>query len=81
MNTSEKIIIGSTAVITVSAITMLVISKQYTEATQEITANLKDVHYILSKSREDIIAGNKELVEGNRLLRSMVKTSAEELVK
>jgi hypothetical protein len=79
MNTSEKIILGSTAIVTLSAITMLSLSKQYNEAAQEITTNLKDVHYILSKSREDIIAGNKELVEGNRILRSIVKKSSEDL--
>ena len=37
--------------------------------------NLKDVNYILSKSRDDIIAGNKELAKGNDILRTIVKKS------
>ena len=77
MTTSEKIIIGSTAVITISAVSLLLASKKYDAATQEVITNLKDVNYILSKSREDIIAGNAELAKGNEILRTIVKKSCE----
>ena len=79
MTTSDKIIIGSTAVIAASAITMMMISKKYDAAANDVLSELQDIHYILSRSREDIITGNKEIVEGNRILRSIVKQSAEDI--
>ena len=80
MTKNEKVIIGSTAVIGISALTMLAISKKYDAATQEILADLNNINYTLSKSREDIIAGNKSIDDGNRMLRSLLIKSAEENV-
>ena len=80
MTPNEKLIIGSTAVITVSALTILLVSKKYTLAAQEVVNNVKDVNFIMSKCRDDIIIGNRELAEGNRILRGIVKKSSENIV-
>lgn len=79
MSASDKIVIGSTIVIATSAVTMLAISKKYEKATTALTGDLQDIQYLLSRSREDIIAGNKAIVEGNRILRELVKNSAEDI--
>lgn len=79
MSASDKIIIGSTIVIASSAVTMLAISKKYEKATTALTGDLQDIQYLLSRSREDIIAGNKAIVESNRILRKLVKNSAEDI--
>ena len=79
MTTSDKIIIGSTVIVVASAITMLTISKKYEKATNVLTEDLQDIQYLLSRSREDIIAGNKSIVEGNKILREIVKSSAEDM--
>jgi hypothetical protein len=80
MTRTEKIIIGSTAIVSISAITMVLLSNKYERTAKEVATNLKDVHYVLSKSREDIIIGNKEIAEGNKILRTIVKKSSEENV-
>ena len=80
MTTSDKIILGSTAVIAVSAITMLAISKKYEVATEEALSELKDIRYSLSKTREDVIIGNRAISEGNQILRQIVKKTAEDIV-
>ena len=77
MTNLEKVVIGSTVIIAVSAVSILVVSKKYENATETVIENLKDVRYTLSKSREDIIVGNKEIVEGNKLLKLIVKQSAD----
>ena len=81
MTTSDKIIIGSTIVIAASAITMLTLSKKYEKATNVLNEELQDIHYLLSRSREDINAGNKAIVEGNNILREIVKSAAEDKAK
>ena len=76
METSDKIVIGATAVILASTITMLAIGKKYDRASTSVLSELQDIHYTLSKSREDIISGNKSIVEGNMILRTIVQQGA-----
>lgn len=77
---TEKIVVGSTIIIGASALAMMVMSKKFDIATEEIRSDLSDIRYTLSKSREDLIVLNRETVEGNRILRKIVKDSAEDIV-
>ena len=79
MTQNEKIIVGSTIVVTASALTLFMLSKKYNSLNKEIVSNLEDIQYTISKTREDIIVGNKEIADGNRILRKIVKQSSEEL--
>ena len=79
MTQNEKIIVGSTIVVTASALTLFMLSKKYNALNKEIVSNLEDIQYTISKTREDIIVGNKEIADGNRILRKLVKQSSEEL--
>ena len=81
MTNTEKIVIVSTGVVAASAITMMMLSKKYDAATSEVLNELKDIEYNLSRSREDIIIGNKEIVEGNRILRTLIKQSVDEMLE
>ena len=77
---TEKIVVGSTVIIGACAITMLAMSNKYDVATSGIQSELSDIRYTLSKSREDLIILNRETVEGNRILRKLIKESAEDIV-
>ena len=77
---TEKIVVGSTVIIGASALAMLVMSKKYDITAEEIHSDLSDIRYTLSKSREDLIILNRETVEGNRILRKLIKESAEDVV-
>lgn len=77
MTREEKaIIMGSAAVISISVLVMCRMTKKYNEDADEIITEIRDIHYELSKSREDIIVGNKEISEGNKLLKKIVKQTA-----
>lgn len=80
MTKTDKIIIGSTVVVATSAVTMLILSQKYEKSIKEVQADIQEIQYVLSRSREDILVGNREIVDGNRLLRSMVKEGAEAVV-
>lgn len=73
MELSDKIIIGSTIIVAASTITMLAVSKKYNDTISNVHAELQDINYILSRSNEDIIIGNREISEGNAILRTLVK--------
>lgn len=73
MTSNEKIIVGSTIVIAASAVAMIIISKEYETTKNQVLSDIKDIRYTISKTREDIIVGNREIVEGNNLLREIVK--------
>ena len=75
MTKTEKIIVGSTFIIGASAVAMLMMSKKYDVGTEQLRSDLSDIRYTLSKSREELIILNKETVEGNRILRKIVKDS------
>ena len=77
---TEKIVVGSTVIIGACALTMMAMSNKYNAATSEIQSELSDIRYTLSKSREDLIILNRETVEGNRILRKLIKESAEDIV-
>ena len=79
MTTTDKVIIGATAVVAISAITMLVISKKYDDASNAVINELYDIHQTLDKSHENILASNKAIAESNRILRKLVIESAEEV--
>lgn len=76
---TDKIIIAGTAIVVVTAAINYSVAKKYETAALGVQEELRDIEYLLSKNREDILIGNKEIVEGNRLLRSLVKKSAEEI--
>ena len=80
MNKTEKIIVGSTIIVGAAAVTMLLMSKKYDATVAEIHSDLSDIRYTLSKSREDLIILNKETVEGNRILRKIIKDSVQDFV-
>jgi hypothetical protein len=75
---TDKIIIGSTVIVTASTISLIMLSKKYARAANEVHGELQDIEYLLSKCREDILVGNKDINEGNKLLRSLIKKSLEE---
>ena len=80
MTKTEKIVAGSAIIIGASAVTMYVMSKKYNVATEEIRSDLNEIRYTLSKSREDLIILNRETVDGNRILRKLIKESAEDFI-
>ena len=78
MTTTDKIIIGAAAVTMMSAATFVYIDKKYKRKTSEVSEELQSIEYLLSKCREDIILGNKEISQGNKLLREIIKKSLED---
>ncbi len=75
----EKIIIGSALIIGLSAIAIQKMTRKYDEKTEWIVNELEIIDYEISKSREDIISGNRDIAEGNKLLRKLIKSQATEI--
>ena len=80
MTTSDKIVIGSTIIMGTAAITMIMMSRKFDTLAEDIHSEMGDIRYTLSKSREDLIVLNKATAEGNRILRKIIKDTAEEFV-
>ena len=78
MDKHDKIIIGSTAVIAASAIALFIISHQYDSAANGVQKELQDINYTLTKTREDVVKGNREIIEGNRILRRLIMNSVDD---
>ena len=78
LSTSDKIIIGAATVTVASTLIFVCISKKYERKTTEVSEELKSIDYLLSKCREDIVVGNKEISQGNKLLRDIIKKSLED---
>ena len=78
MTKSDKFIAGATITIGISALCMYVTAKNYDSRTQNVEDNLQDIKYMLSKTREDVLEGNREIVEGNKILKTMVKNAVNE---
>lgn len=76
MSAGEKIIIGSTAIIIASTITMLMIGRKYDKKTDDVLLELNDINNTLMMNRKDIIIGNKKIADSNRILRKLVVDSA-----
>lgn len=81
MTKTEKIVVVSAGVVTVSTVTMLMLAKKYDAAANQVLNELQDIQYTLSRSREDILVGNREIIEGNKILRDLVKQSVTDLVE
>ena len=77
MDLNDKVIIGSTAVILLSAATMLAISKKYDNSLKTLQGDITNINYIVSKSRDDILIGNKTIEQGNAMLRELIKANLE----
>ena len=78
MTKSDKVIVGATIVIGFSAFSMYMMSKNYDNRTRAVEDNLQDIKYMLSKTREDVLEGNREIIEGNKILKKMVKDAVNE---
>ena len=78
MTKSDKVIAGATIAIGISAFCMYVTAKNYDSRTRNVEDNLQDIKYMLSKTREDVLEGNREIVEGNKILKTMVKNAVNE---
>lgn len=76
MDTTDKVLIGASTVIAVSALTMYVMSHKYDVMTKEVIGKMTEINYTLSRSREDIIKGNKAINEGNEMLKEMFKQNS-----
>ena len=81
MSAGEKIIIGSTAVIIASTITMLMLGRKYDKKTDDVLLELNDINNTLMMNRKDIIIGNKKIADSNRILRKLVVESAANVTK
>lgn len=79
MTTSDKIILGSTAVITASAVVMLMASKKYATAIDETLSELQGIHRDVLRSHDELVSGNTEINKSNQLLRKILIGSAEKV--
>lgn len=79
MNVSEKIIVGSTAVIVTSTIAMIMIGRKYDKKTDNVLLELNDINHTLMMSRNDIILGNKKIFDSNQILRKLVVDGAKDV--
>ena len=77
MTTSDKIMLASAIAVVASTAVIVSSTKKYETATTSLISELQDINYLLSRTREDVISGNGQIVAGNKLLQDLVKKSVE----
>lgn len=73
LETQDKIIIGCTGAIIISACLMQGLADKVESKAKKLEASINSIDNMLRKTRAEVIAGNHIIEEGNALLLQLIK--------
>ena len=78
LDSTDKILLLSAGMLVATGAIMIHESKKYEEVVQNLKYEVDSIYHLDKKILEEVIAGNREIDNGNKLMRQIIRKSLEE---
>lgn len=78
LDSTDKILLLTAGMLVATGAIMIHESKKYEEVIQTLKCEVDECYHMSNKILEEVIVGNKEIDNGNKLMRQIIKKSLEE---